>query len=85
MVTTMQRVLIPGTHVSGIDVSADRQSWQRPRAYVRLLNDFPTVDATGVAAGGCRTSAATPPGRSARPTHLTGSVALFLLSPPIRR
>ena len=55
MVTTMQRVLIPGTHVSGIDVSVEPCSWQRKRGYVLALNDFPTVNATGVSAGGCRT------------------------------
>jgi len=51
---TMQRVLIPGTHVSGIDVSVDRRGWQRKRPCSAALT-FPTVNGTGVSAGGRRT------------------------------
>ena len=47
--------LIPGTHVSGLDVSTEPRSWQRKRPCALALNDFPTVDGTGVSAGGCRT------------------------------
>ena len=50
------RVLIPGTHVSGLDVSMEPRSWQRKRPCVLALNDFPTgSNGTGVSAGGCRT------------------------------
>ena len=50
-----QRVLIPGAHASGLDVSMGSRGWQRKRPYVVALNEFPTVDGTGVSAGGCRT------------------------------
>ena len=52
---TMQAVMISGTHVPGIDVSCEPSSWQRKRPGVVVLNDFPTVNGTGVSAGGCRT------------------------------
>ena len=58
MVNTMQRVLrvlIPGTYVSGLDVSMESRSWQRKRPCVLALNDFPTSNGTGVSAEGCRT------------------------------
>ena len=56
----MQRVRIPGTHVSGVDVSGiDVRTapggWQWKQSSVRVLNDFPTADGTGVSAGGRRT------------------------------
>ena len=49
---TMQLVLIPGAHASGIDVSCEPSSWQRKRPGVVVLNDFPTVNGTGVSARG---------------------------------
>jgi hypothetical protein len=52
---SMQRVLIPGAHASGLDVSTGSRGWQHKRPYVAVLNEFPTVDGTGVSAGGCRT------------------------------
>ena len=52
---TTQLVMIPGTHVSGIDVSVDRRAWQRKRPVVVALGAFPTVNETGVSAGGRRT------------------------------
>ena len=51
---TMQLVLTPGTHVSGVDVSVDPRSWQRKRP-CSLAIEFPTVNGTGVSAGGRRT------------------------------
>jgi len=48
---TMQPVMIPGTHVSGIDVSGDR-GWQRERTCSVVLDAFPTVNGTGVSARG---------------------------------
>ena len=54
MPSVMRHSLIPGTHVSGLDVSTELRSWQRKRPCVSALNDFPTVDGTGVSAGGCR-------------------------------
>ena len=47
-------VAIPGTRVSGVDVSVDPRAWQRMR-HVFLALDFPTVGSTGVSAGRCRT------------------------------
>ena len=55
MATTTKHVLIPGTRVSGIDVSVEPRSWQRMRNAVLALDGFPTVTTTGVSAGGCRT------------------------------
>ena len=52
---TMQLVLTPGTHASGVDVSTEPRSWQRKRPGVVTLIDFPSVNGTGVSAGGCRT------------------------------
>lgn len=49
----MQRVLDPGAHASGVDVSVQPSGW-RKRPSVIALNEFPT-DGTGVSAGGCRT------------------------------
>jgi hypothetical protein len=51
----MQAVLIPGTHVSGVDVSVYRRGWQRKRPCPLALDAFPTVKGTGVSAAGCRT------------------------------
>ena len=48
---TMQLVMIPGTHVSGIDVSADR-GWQRERKCSLAVDVFPTVNGTSVSARG---------------------------------
>ena len=54
MVNTMLAVVIPGTHVSGIDVSVNRdRQWKRPLVVARGV--FPTVDGIGVSAGGRRT------------------------------
>jgi hypothetical protein len=47
-------VAIPGTRVSGVDVSADPGIRQRMR-HVVLALEFPTVNSTGVSAGRCRT------------------------------
>jgi hypothetical protein len=47
-------VAIPGTRVSGVDVSAEPRAWQRMRLHV-LAIDFPTDDSTRVSAGRCRT------------------------------
>ena len=55
MTYTMQPVLIPGAHASGADVSVERSGWQRKRPCVLALDAFPTVNGTGVSAGGCRT------------------------------
>jgi hypothetical protein len=55
MEKSMQAVLIPGTTVPGIDVSVDRRGWQRIRTYAVVLHAFPSVNGTGVSAGGCRT------------------------------
>jgi hypothetical protein len=52
---TMQLVVIPGAHASGIGVSVEPYSWQRQRLDVVTVTDFPTVNGTGVSAGGCRT------------------------------
>ena len=54
MPSVMRLSLIPGTHVSGIDVSVDPRGWQRKRACIAALA-FPTVTGTGVSAGGRRT------------------------------
>ena len=43
---------IPGTHVSGVDVSVDPRGWQRVRPVTVAL--FPTGKSTGVSAGGRR-------------------------------
>lgn len=51
----MQPVLIPGTAVSGVDVSAKRRDWQHERPCSLALDAFPTVNGTGVSAGVCRT------------------------------
>jgi hypothetical protein len=48
----MQAVLIPGTHVSGVDVSVDPRGWQRTRPLSVALGAFPTVNGTGVSARG---------------------------------
>ena len=48
---TMQLVMIHGTYVSGIDVSADRSGW-RERGCSVALDVFPTVNGTGVSARG---------------------------------
>jgi hypothetical protein len=45
-------VLIPGTGVSGLDVSSAHAGWSKQRPAV---DAFPSVDGTGVSAGGCRT------------------------------
>jgi hypothetical protein len=52
---TMQPVLIPGTAVSGIDVSAKWRGWQHERPCSLAFDAFPTVNGTGVSAGVCRT------------------------------
>jgi hypothetical protein len=54
MESTMQLVLILGTPVSGIDVSAKPRAWQHDRPSA-ALDVFPTVNGTGVSADGCRT------------------------------
>jgi hypothetical protein len=54
MELTMQLVLVPGTPVSGIDVSAKPRSWRHDRPFP-AFDVFPTVNGTGVSAGGCRT------------------------------
>ena len=46
---------IPGTPVSGVDVSAKRRDWQHERPCSLALDVFPTVNGTGVSAGVCRT------------------------------
>ena len=51
MENTMQLVMIHGTSVSGIDVSADRSGW-RERGCSVALDAFPTVNGTGVSARG---------------------------------
>jgi hypothetical protein len=51
---TMQ-LMTPGTHVSGVDVSVDPRGWQRKRSCFLALDAIPTVNATGVSAGGRRT------------------------------
>ena len=48
---TMQLVMIPGTHVSGIDVSVDR-GWQRECKCSLAVDAFPTVNGTSVSARG---------------------------------
>ena len=55
MTYTMQLVRIPGAHASGIDVSVEPRSWLGKRSSVLTVDDFPTVNGTGVSAGGCRT------------------------------
>jgi hypothetical protein len=50
VVNTMLAVLILGTHVSGIDVSENRD-WQRKRPFIGVLGAFPTVNGIGVSAG----------------------------------
>ena len=52
---TMQLVVIPGAHASGIDVSRKPRSWQGKRSSVLTVDDFPTANGTDVSAGGCRT------------------------------
>ena len=49
---TMQTVMILGAHVSGIDVSVDPRGLQRNRACSIALDEFPTVNGTGVSARG---------------------------------
>jgi hypothetical protein len=51
---SMKRAQIPGTPVSGIDVWVQRH-WQSERPCSLTVDAFPTVDGTGVSAGGCRT------------------------------
>jgi hypothetical protein len=51
----VQRSLIPGVHVFGVDVSVEPRGWQRKRRDVVALDVFPTDNGTGVSAGGCRT------------------------------
>ncbi len=48
---TMQLVMILGTRVSGIDVSADHIGW-RERGGSVAFDAFPTVNGTGVSARG---------------------------------
>ena len=45
-------VMILGAYVSGIDVSVDPRGWQRNRACSIALDEFPTVNGTGVSARG---------------------------------
>ena len=53
---TMFTVLVPGTHVPGIDVSVDPRGWQGMRAYPSALDALETVvNGTGVSAGERRT------------------------------
>jgi hypothetical protein len=52
--SVMRLSVIPGTHVSGLDVSTEPRGWQRKRSCVRALNDFPT-NGTSVSAGWRRT------------------------------
>jgi len=52
---TMQLVLIPGAHASGVDVSTEQRTWQRKRPGVVVVDEFPTDNGIGVSAGGCRT------------------------------
>ena len=47
--------LIPGTAVSGVDVSARRRGWEYGRPCSLALDVFPAVNGTGVSAGRCRT------------------------------
>ncbi len=54
MESTMQLVLLLGTPVSGIDVSAKPRRWQHDRA-CSAFDVFPTVNGIGVSADGCRT------------------------------
>ena len=49
---TMQLVMIPGIYVFGVDVSVDPRGWQRNRACSIALDEFPTVNGTGVSARG---------------------------------
>ena len=49
---TMQTVMSLGTYVSGIDVSVDPRGWQRNRVCSIALDEFPTVNGTGVSARG---------------------------------
>jgi hypothetical protein len=48
------KLMIPGTHVSGVDVSVEQRAW-RTRPCSVALDAFPTVNGTGVSAGGRRT------------------------------
>ena len=50
---TMTLVLTPGIAMSGVDVSVEPRGWQHERPCA--LDAFPTVNGTGVSAGGCRT------------------------------
>ena len=50
----MLKSLIPGTSVSGADVSAKRRGWQHERPCFLALDAFSTVNGTGVSAGVCR-------------------------------
>ena len=52
MESTMQLVMIPGTYVSGIDVSSARRDWQPERGCSDRARAFPTVNGTGVSARG---------------------------------
>ena len=52
MENTMHAVMILGAYVSGIDVSVDPRGWQRNRACSSALDEFPTVNGTGVSARG---------------------------------
>ena len=54
MESTKQLVLTLGTHVPGVDVSVDPRSWQRMRPCFLAIDVFPTVNGTGVSAGGRR-------------------------------
>jgi hypothetical protein len=49
---TTKLVMIPGTHVSGIDVSVERRGWQPERGCSIAFDAFPTVNGTGVSARG---------------------------------
>jgi hypothetical protein len=54
MELTMQLVLVPGTAVPGIDVSAKPRSWRHDCLF-QAFDVVPTVNGTGVSAVGCRT------------------------------
>ena len=55
MESTMQLVPTPGTAASGVDVSVDPRGWQHTRPRFLAIDVIPTVNGTGVSAGGCRT------------------------------
>jgi hypothetical protein len=51
----LEQLMIPGTRVSGVDVSALQRSWQHMRPWSAVSDAFPTVNGTGVSAAGRRT------------------------------